>query len=103
MKDVVYGAAGRVSLTPEKLVGRTVLISWFEIDRSAIESVLVSPRAEGVLEVRFSAIRKSWFIRFATFQKPDGLVLLSLGDCRGEWLAALGGQQFTDRRGWHRD
>ena len=57
LKDVVYGAAGRVFLTPEKPVGRTVLISWFEIDRSAIASVRVSPRAEGVLEVRFGAIR----------------------------------------------
>ena len=91
LKDVVYGAAGTIALTPDKLIGRTLLISWFEIDRSAIESVRLSPRAEGVLEVRFGAMRKSWFIRFVTFQKPDGLVLLNLGDSCGEWLAALAG------------
>ncbi len=93
-KDVVCGSPGRLILTAEYLHGRGNIFSmwsWIDVPRRAIESARPSPRAEGVLEVRFRESRKSRFLGFLTRRELGGTILLNLGDACEEWLAELGG------------
>lgn len=96
VKDVVASWPGRVALTSDGLYGRSFpwgLDGRIEIPRAEIQDVRRSPRAAGLLEVRFGESRKSRLLRFMTRGELDGVVLLSLGDACGKWFEAMGGDQ----------
>ncbi len=94
VQDVVFQVSGRLALTPEVLRGQGNGISlWsrLEIDRNAIESVRLSPKGDGLPEVRFREAKKNRLLRYMTRGPLDGVVLLNLGADADAWHRELVG------------
>jgi hypothetical protein len=98
LKDIKASFAGRVQLTQKHIQARSFLLRkllGIKIPVHSIESVKVSDRDDGLIEIRYSQAEMSRLLQFIIKGTPEGVLLLKLDDMTEDWLQVI--NQYIDR------